>query len=330
MSVPLPFVGTAGGGHGSRPLDDAAQGRGRQAHQGRRPRARRHGHRAGPRPTSCARICCSSRSRASPCMPTCAGPAHATTTWRLAADRIYMSPEDVLDVKGLRAELMYFRNTLDKIGVQMQVYHIGKYKNAGDMFTQTTATPETREVMNSVLDTVYAYMVDVFAQRPPQESGGDAGADRQGPVPGRTGQAVRPGGRPAVRRPAVRRIKSRLKQRRDQEGQPYRVHARAGLVARPRRQEEHRLRGRGRHHRQRFGCRRHGGRGVLFRAVHQDAAPGGEDKSIDARDSAHRLAGRRRHRVRRDPPRSEAIARQEAAGDLDVGSGGLGRILRCR
>lgn len=81
-----------------------------------------------------------------------------------AADRIYMSPEDVLDVKGLRAELMYFRNTLDKIGVQMQVYHIGKYKNAGDMFTQTTATPETREVMNSVLDTVYGYMVDVFAR----------------------------------------------------------------------------------------------------------------------------------------------------------------------
>ena len=81
-----------------------------------------------------------------------------------AADRIYMSPEDVLDVKGLRAELMYFRNTLDKIGVQMQVYHIGKYKNAGDMFTQTTATPETREVMNSVLDTVYAYMVEVFAK----------------------------------------------------------------------------------------------------------------------------------------------------------------------
>ena len=81
-----------------------------------------------------------------------------------AADRICMSPQDVLDVKGLRAELTYFRNTLDKIGVQVEVYHIGKYKNAGDMFTQTTSTPETREVMNSVLDTVYAYMVDVFAR----------------------------------------------------------------------------------------------------------------------------------------------------------------------
>ena len=71
------------------------------------------------------------------------------------ADRIYASPDDYLNVKGFRLEQLYFKNTLDKLGVGVQVDHIGKYKNAGDMFTRTNMTPETREVLNQVLDQLY-------------------------------------------------------------------------------------------------------------------------------------------------------------------------------
>lgn len=81
-----------------------------------------------------------------------------------AADKIYMSPEDVLDMKGLRAELMFFKNTLNKVGAEVEVMHVGKYKDYGDMFTQTSASPETREVMNSVLDTVYGNLITVVSQ----------------------------------------------------------------------------------------------------------------------------------------------------------------------
>ncbi|HET8550263.1 MAG TPA: signal peptide peptidase SppA [Bryobacteraceae bacterium] len=89
-----------------------------------------------------------------------------------AADRIYMSPEDVLDVKGLRAELMYFKRGLDKLGVDVYVQHVGKYKNAGEPFTNTTMSPETREVVNSVLDTVYGDVLRIFGaarRRSPEE-----------------------------------------------------------------------------------------------------------------------------------------------------------------
>ena len=80
-----------------------------------------------------------------------------------ATDKIYMPPEDTLYIKGLRAEMTFFKNTLDKVGAQVEVYHIGKYKDAGDMFTQTAMTPETREVMNSVLDQLYGHLTDTFA-----------------------------------------------------------------------------------------------------------------------------------------------------------------------
>jgi protease-4 len=80
-----------------------------------------------------------------------------------AADKIYMAPEDFLDVKGLRAELMYLKGTLDKLGVSMEFEHVGKYKDAPDTFTKTEASPETLEVMNQILDQYYSSLVQAIA-----------------------------------------------------------------------------------------------------------------------------------------------------------------------
>lgn len=76
-----------------------------------------------------------------------------------AADRIFLGPEDPLFLKGLRAEIMYFKKTLDKLGVTVEVQHAGKYKDFGDMFTRADMSPETREVMSSVVDDLYGNLV---------------------------------------------------------------------------------------------------------------------------------------------------------------------------
>jgi protease IV len=80
------------------------------------------------------------------------------------ADRIYLSPTDWLNVKGMRVELMYFKKTLDKLGIDVQVEHDGKYKDFGDMFTRISMSPETTEVMNSVLDDLYGDLVAGIAK----------------------------------------------------------------------------------------------------------------------------------------------------------------------
>ena len=81
----------------------------------------------------------------------------------LAAGRIYMGESEPLMLKGLRAEIFYFRNTLDKLGVSMEVEHAGKYKDFGDMFTRSDMSPETREVISSVVDGLYGNLVDRIA-----------------------------------------------------------------------------------------------------------------------------------------------------------------------
>jgi len=81
-----------------------------------------------------------------------------------ACSKIYMSPVDVLDMKGVAFELMYFKNTLDKLGVHVDVEHAGKYKDYGDMFTRTSMSPETNEVMSSLADDIYGDLVNTVAK----------------------------------------------------------------------------------------------------------------------------------------------------------------------
>jgi protease-4 len=81
-----------------------------------------------------------------------------------ACSKIYMSPVDMLDLKGVAFELMYFKNTLDKVGVHVDVEHAGKYKDYGDMFTRTSMSPETNEVMSSLADDIYSDLIKTVAK----------------------------------------------------------------------------------------------------------------------------------------------------------------------
>lgn len=81
-----------------------------------------------------------------------------------AADKIFISPDDEVDVKGFLLQVLFVKGALDKFGVQMQVDHIGQYKDAGDIFTRTDMSPESREVYNQVLDQIYGNFCAVVAQ----------------------------------------------------------------------------------------------------------------------------------------------------------------------
>ncbi|MBV8551497.1 MAG: signal peptide peptidase SppA [Acidobacteriaceae bacterium] len=81
-----------------------------------------------------------------------------------AADKIFLSPDDGLNIKGFLLQMLYFKNTLDKLGVQFQVDHIGRFKDAGDIYTRTGMSPETREVYSQVLDQIYGDFCTTIAQ----------------------------------------------------------------------------------------------------------------------------------------------------------------------
>ncbi len=80
-----------------------------------------------------------------------------------AAERVYLAPEGMLDVKGLRAEVMFFKDTLGKIGVEAELEHAGKYKSFAEIFTENKMSDAHREVTNSILDTTLDHFLKTVA-----------------------------------------------------------------------------------------------------------------------------------------------------------------------
>ena len=81
-----------------------------------------------------------------------------------ACDKIVVPPPGELFINGLAADVMFFRGSLDKLGIYPDIYQIGKYKSAGDMFTQKQMTDAHREYINSLLDDLYNRYVNAIAQ----------------------------------------------------------------------------------------------------------------------------------------------------------------------
>jgi protease-4 len=80
-----------------------------------------------------------------------------------ACERIYVAPPGDLIVNGFAADVMFFRGSLDKLGVYPDVYQIGKYKNAPDQFTRKNMSDAHKEVMNALLDDLYNRYVKAIA-----------------------------------------------------------------------------------------------------------------------------------------------------------------------
>ncbi|MEA2204614.1 MAG: protease [Blastocatellia bacterium] len=80
-----------------------------------------------------------------------------------ACDRVYVTPPGELFITGLAADVMFFRGTLDKLGIYPDLFQIGKYKSAGDTFTQKQMTDAHREFINSYLDDLFNRYVETIA-----------------------------------------------------------------------------------------------------------------------------------------------------------------------
>lgn len=80
-----------------------------------------------------------------------------------ACDKIFVAPTGDLLTTGLAAEVMFFRGSLDKLGIYPDVVKIGAYKNAPDQFTRKDMSDAHKEVVNAVLDEEYNRYVEAIA-----------------------------------------------------------------------------------------------------------------------------------------------------------------------
>lgn len=81
-----------------------------------------------------------------------------------ATDKVFMPPAGDLFVNGFAANAMFYRGSLDKLGIEPEVIKIGKYKNAPDQYTEKKMSDAQREVINAVLDEYYGRLTGGIAE----------------------------------------------------------------------------------------------------------------------------------------------------------------------
>ncbi len=80
------------------------------------------------------------------------------------AHKIYMPPPGDVYLRGWRAEIPFYKDMFDKIGITPEFIYIGKYKTAPQIFTMDHLSDEYREVLNDVLDAYYDDYVKQIAR----------------------------------------------------------------------------------------------------------------------------------------------------------------------
>ncbi|MFO7617702.1 MAG: signal peptide peptidase SppA [Bacteroidales bacterium] len=75
------------------------------------------------------------------------------------ADKVFLNPEGILEFRGLRAETMFYKEALDKLGVDIQIIREGRFKAAVEPFQQQSMSPENREQLGAYLKAAWDHIV---------------------------------------------------------------------------------------------------------------------------------------------------------------------------
>ncbi|WP_406826083.1 signal peptide peptidase SppA [Pedobacter sp. KACC 23697] len=82
------------------------------------------------------------------------------------ADKLYLNPEGALEFKGFSSELTFFKGTLEKVGVEMQVIRVGNYKSAVEPFILDKMSDYNRKQVTAYVGGLYnTFLTDIAQSR---------------------------------------------------------------------------------------------------------------------------------------------------------------------
>ena len=81
------------------------------------------------------------------------------------ADKIVVHPEVAVDFRGLSGEMMFYKNALKKIGVEMQIVRHGKFKAAVEPFLLDKMSKENREQQLTYMGSLWNHMLNGISEK---------------------------------------------------------------------------------------------------------------------------------------------------------------------
>jgi protease-4 len=89
------------------------------------------------------------------------GPVHYTLA--TACDTVAMPPAATLEITGVRAEVTFFKQLLDRLGVQAEILQVGEFKGAGEPLTRAAMSPQLREQYEQFVGDLFEQLVERIA-----------------------------------------------------------------------------------------------------------------------------------------------------------------------
>ena len=82
------------------------------------------------------------------------------------ADKVFMNSYGDAVMAGMSSSMIFFKDALDRLGINVQLIRHGKYKSAGETFVKNDISPENREQNEVMLRSMWNAMVeDICASR---------------------------------------------------------------------------------------------------------------------------------------------------------------------
>ena len=78
-------------------------------------------------------------------------------------DSVYLQPGGTIILTGLSAEVTFYKGLLNKVGIDADFEHVGKYKSYPEAYTRQEMSEPQREVINDILDNRYKYIISTIA-----------------------------------------------------------------------------------------------------------------------------------------------------------------------
>ena len=88
-----------------------------------------------------------------------------------AADSIYINPVGGIDFRGFSAQIPFFKDMLDRLGIKMQVVYAGKFKSATEPFRRNDISPENRLQLTTYLNDRYSLFLEDIAESRSMKAG---------------------------------------------------------------------------------------------------------------------------------------------------------------
>ena len=77
-----------------------------------------------------------------------------------AADKVLLNPKGMIEWRGIASAPLFYKDLLQKIGVEMQVFKVGTYKSAVEPFIATEMSPANREQVTTFITSIWGQVTE--------------------------------------------------------------------------------------------------------------------------------------------------------------------------